>query len=186
MSRLIRSFVAIPLPDATRDALVRLQAELQPIFPGWRLTNPENLHLTLRFLGDIPEDSLEKLSKIVLSVADSSSSFQLTTSGIGAFPSWQRGRIVWLGFKASDPVSQLHRKLSEGLLQVGIPEERRPFQPHLTLGRSRQIRALPPLPDQVQQRLPAEFTVDRLVLYQSRLTPQGAIYSERCVARLRE
>jgi RNA 2',3'-cyclic 3'-phosphodiesterase len=183
MNRLIRSFIALPLPGASRDALGRLQAQLQPMFPGFRWINPDSLHLTLRFLGEIPEDSLEKLGKIVLSVADSSSSFQLTSSGLDAFPSWHHGRIVWLGLRASDPVSQLYRRLSAGLQHMGIPEERHPFHPHLTLGRSRQIKSLPSLPIELQRPALAEFTVDRLVLYQSRLTPQGAIHSERRVGR---
>jgi len=185
MTEMIRCFVAFPLPAAVKNAIRRLQSDLKPSMPKIRWTRPDNLHLTLRFLGDQPEDSLEKLAETVLSVGDSSHCFQLTFSGLDAFPSWHRGRVLWLGLAQPELVSQLHQKLSDGLLQLGIPEEPRPFHPHLTIGRCRQPMALPQRPAGGRSRTVAEFRVDRLVLYQSRLTLQGARHTELCSARLR-
>jgi RNA 2',3'-cyclic 3'-phosphodiesterase len=184
MTVTVRTFVAIPLPQPVKAAIRRLQTALKQSIPGIRWSAPDNLHLTLRFLGDQPEDSLEKLGDIVLSVGDSSCCFSLTFLGIDAFPSWHRGRILWLGLKQPGLVSQLHQKLSDGLLQMGIPEEQRPFRPHLTIGRSRQVISLPQLSSGIRAQPVAEFRVDRLVLYQSRLTPQGARHSELCSAQL--
>jgi len=184
MIRQLRLFIAVPIPAAVRNVIGHLQTELRQLIPGFRWSNPDNLHLTLRFLGDQPEECLEKLCKIMLSVGDSSSCFQLTISGIDAFPSWHRGRVLWLGVEEPEPVRQLHRKLSEGLLQVGIPEEHRRFHPHLTIGRSQRFKSLPQLPLELRHRSVEAYRVDRLVLYQSRLTPQGAVHTELSVARL--
>jgi len=185
MTAMVRTFVAIPLPQPVKAAIRRLQTGLKPSMPAIRWSAPDNLHLTLRFLGDQPEDSLEKLGDTVLSVGDSICCFSLTFSGIDAFPSWHRGRILWIGLEQPELVSQLHQKLSDGLLQIGIPEESRPFRPHLTIGRCRQLMPLPQVPNGVLTRPIAEFRVERLVLYQSRLTPQGARHTELCSARLR-
>jgi RNA 2',3'-cyclic 3'-phosphodiesterase len=186
MTGMIRSFVAVPLPETVKMAIRNLQTRLKQSISGIRWTRPDNLHLTLRFLGDQPEDSLEKLAETVLSVGDSSYCFQLTFSGVDAFPSWHRGRVLWLGLAQPGLVSQLHQKLTDGLLQIGIPEDPRPFRPHLTIGRCRQLMALPQLPADARSQSVAEFRVDRLVLYQSRLTPQGARHTELCTARLRD
>jgi len=185
MTGTIRSFIAVPLPDPAIAAIRLQQSRLKQSISGIRWTRPDNLHLTLRFLGDQPEDSLEKLTETMLSVGDSSYCFQLAFSGIDAFPSWHRGRVLWLGLTQPELVSQLHQKLSDGLLQLGIPEEPRPFRPHLTLGRCRQPMALPQLPAEARSQPVAEFRVDRLVLYQSHLTRQGARHTELCSARLR-
>lgn len=185
MAAMVRCFIALPLPPQVLRAIDRLQQQLRHELSGFRWAPPENLHLTLRFLGDQPEDYLEKLADIVLSVGSSNRCFQLTISGIGAFPSWHRGRVIWLGCQQPAPVVSLHQQLSAALLSLGIPEEQRPFRPHLTLGRSRQPRALPPLPETVTGAEVASFDIDRLVLYQSQLTPRGARHTQRCVAELR-
>lgn len=184
MSLRVRCFIAIPLPQATRTAIEHLQTRLRSTFHDIRWVRPDNLHLTLRFLGEQPEDSLEKLGDLMLSVGVSSGSFPLTFSGIGAFPSWHHGRVVWLGIQEPELVSQLYRKLSAGLLQLGIPKEPRPFHPHLTLGRCRRLLALPPLPDQLRCQSVTGCRVDRLVLYRSHLTPHGARHTEIRSVRL--
>jgi len=184
MTAMVRTFVAIPLPQSVKSAIRRLQTGLKPSMPGIRWSAPGNLRLTLRFLGDQPEDSLEKLGDTVLSVGNSSCCFSLTFSGIDAFPSWHRGRILWLGLERPELVSQLHQKLSDGLQKLGIPEEPRPFRPHLTIGRCRQVMSLPQLPDRIRNQPVAKFRVERLALYQSRLTPQGARHTELCSVRL--
>lgn len=184
MTQLVRCFIAIPLPQTTRTEIGHLQTRLRPALHEVRWTDPDNLHLTLRFLGEQAEDSLEKLGALMLSVGASSDDFLLTFSGIGAFPSWHRGRIVWLGIQPPELVSQLHRKLSEGLQHLGIPKEPRPFHPHLTLGRCRRPTALPPLPDPLLGQTVAACRVDRLVLYRSHLTSHGARHTEISSVRL--
>lgn len=184
MAAMVRSFIALPLPPPALKAIDRLQQQLQQQLAGVRWAPPQNLHLTLRFLGDLPEDYLEKLADIVLSVGGSTRCFQLTICEIGAFPSWHRGRVIWLGCQQPAPVVSLHRQLSAALLSLGIAEEPRPFRPHLTLGRLRHPRALPSLPEAITAAEVVSFNVDRMVLYRSQLTPRGARHTELCVAEL--
>ena len=93
-----RSFCAIPLNEATRKLIICLQRELRDKLPGVRWSRPETLHLTLRFFGDIPLESLEKAAKVMLSVDGFGAPFELSLKDIGAFPSPTRPRVLWLGF----------------------------------------------------------------------------------------
>lgn len=184
---MIRSFIALPLPAKIRKAIARFQQGLAGDLSEVRWSNPETLHLTLRFLGDQTEDSLEKLGEIVLSVGRSCSPFSLTLSGVGAFPHWSRSRVLWLGFEPSVPLDHLYQQLSDQLAEIGIPRETRKFHPHLTLGRSRhQGVRLPPREDVAGAWTTESFTSDNLVLYESQLGPGGAQHLPRTRARLGE
>ena len=175
--RQVRAFLAIPLPEARRRQLAQLQRELSTVLPRVRWSAPETIHLTLRFFGDVPEESLEKITEVVLSVGRSFAPFQADLKGVGAFPSPTRARVIWLGVTGAPSLSQLHAALDEALGQAGWTGEERSFSPHLTLGRARERLALQPhLLERYRDADCGPLPVEQLVLYESRLRPTGAIH----------
>jgi len=172
-----RAFLAIPLPDRIIANIVELQEQLKKKFPLVRWNRPGNLHLTLRFFGDCREEDLDKITKTMVSVGALWSPFEATVEGLGAFPSLRRPRVFWVGLQDEAELISLHGDLAKSLERDGFPQEGRPFTPHLTLGRARgrisaDLSSLAPYQKQQYGNLP----VDRMVLFASELSPQGAVH----------
>ncbi|MBE0598659.1 MAG: RNA 2',3'-cyclic phosphodiesterase [Desulfuromonadales bacterium] len=181
----LRAFLAVPLPAELVRQAQELCRHLQAKLPGVRWVRPEAMHLTLRFFPDLPEESLEKIGEVMLSVGRLHSPFQVTVTGVGAFPSPARPRVIWLGITDCQPLLELYSTLDQSLERVGFPGEDRSFSPHLTLGRSRG-----PLPgartvlERYHERAYGTLEVERLVLFESRLQPSGALHLPRKTALL--
>lgn len=172
---LSRAFLAVPLSQAIRERLAEIQSELaQDIRPlSW--TNPETLHLTLHFFGELAEENLEKVRVSMLSVGLEKKPFQIDIQGLGVFPNRRRPRVLWLGLTPAERLRCLHRAWHTALLKAGLRLTGRTFTPHLTIGRFRRKAAgLEELLEANADRWFGCLRIDRLVLYESRLTPQRA------------
>ena len=171
----VRAFLAIPLPRQLQESIRVIQTELQASIAEARWTRPENLHLTLHFFGEIDQETLEKLKVSVLSVKGCQRPFQVEVKGLGAFPNPYRPRVIWLGLKPRGQLEQLHRAIEPCLSQAGLTTDSRPYSPHLTIGRLLGGKLdLTELFSSMQQKTIESLTVDRLILYESRLRPEGA------------
>ena len=171
----VRAFLAIPLPRQLQESIRVIQTELQASIAEARWTRPENLHLTLHFFGEIDQETLEKLKVSVLSIKGCQRPFQVEVKGLGAFPNPYRPRVIWLGLKPRGQLEQLHRAIEPCLSQAGLTTDSRPYSPHLTIGRLRGDKLdLTELFSSMQQKTIEPLTVDRLILYESRLRPEGA------------
>lgn len=171
----VRAFLAVPLPLPLKDAITRLQEQLRRKIANVRWTDPANLHLTLHFFGDIDQETLEKLKVSVLSVRGCQRPFRADVHGLGAFPSLHRPKVIWLGMDQQDRLRQLHQVIQRSLQEIGITPDTRPYAPHLTLGRARgRIADLSGLSVTFSDTTLGQLVVDRLILYESRLHPQGA------------
>ena len=187
--RLIRSFVAVDLPMEVKGRLSRLVESLRRGGHPVKWVNPQGLHVTLKFLGNVEASRIPAVSQAVEQVAHDARSFELTAVGLGTFPSLSRPRVVWVGLEgAIDELQRLQSALEAALSRLGFAPENRPFSPHLTLGRVQESTP----PDQRRafgSALAAtkigqlgSFTVRELVLMESKLSPQGARYSALCRA----
>ena len=181
MARL-RTFIAVETPDDVQAALRRLIAELSTDAAAVRWVRPENVHLTLKFLGDVDETEIHRVCHSARDAAEGSVAFQVPCIGVGAFPSPARPRTVWVGIQ--DPeglLDELHRRLEKTLRPLGFPREKRKYHPHLTLGRLRyNRRGGDELREQIEQQKNLEIgTLDvrRLVVFSSDLTPDGPVYT---------
>ena len=181
----LRAFLAIPLSEDLRPRAEELQKELSPSLPDVRWVRPESLHLTLRFLPDLPEETVEKIGQIMLSVGTLLPPFRIDVTILGTFPGPTQARILWLGIDGGAALGELFHALDERLATIGLPRETRPFTPHLTLGRWRQPGAIP---QDLWQRRAAltlgDFRADRMILFESRLAASGAIHLPLRVAPL--
>lgn len=176
----LRAFLAVPLSLTLRDALAALQRELAPALRGVRWTPPASIHLTLQFFAGLPTEVLDKLRTSVLSITARSKPFAIDVRGLGVFPAPQRPRVLWAGLDAGPGLAQLYRDCTEGLAALGLPVEPRPFRPHLTIGRFRDVAApgLEALLVREAGRAVGTLAVERLVLYRSELDCGGAKHTE--------
>ncbi|MDD5655626.1 MAG: RNA 2',3'-cyclic phosphodiesterase [Elusimicrobia bacterium] len=175
----VRLFVAIPLAEPVRQGVGSIMAELRKVGSGCKWVEPDNLHVTLRFFGSTPSERIPELRSL-LDRAAQRPVFDMAFEGLGAFPSWSNPRVVWIGmaegFEAAGAMAAA----------LGPPDADRPFSAHLTVGRFRSggdfhgIRTaaenlrFPPL----RQR------VERLVLFESKLSSRGPAYFSLAESKL--
>lgn len=169
----IRLFVAVPLPDDIRRLLQTLSRKLQGELPFHKWTHPDDLHITVQFLGETPPAKLEALKASLSDAAATHPSFPLSLAGLGAFGPPARPSILWAGLKGdTGALEAMHRAVVSSTAQHGYEAEDRPFRPHITLARryngSRTFSraALVPFEKDLQG---SEWMADRLVLYRSHL-----------------
>lgn len=188
MSR-IRCFVAVALPEAVREDLGALQGRLRKHGADLRWVAPESMHLTLKFIGEVEPDVFEAVGEALAPPLAEEDRAELAPKGVGAFPSAHRARVVWVGLSGGvATIARAALEMEARLEPLGIGREKRPFAPHLTLGRARAQGSMPDL----RRVLEAEagyggpaFTVSEVVLYESRLSPKGPTYTPRKVITLR-
>lgn len=179
----MRLFIAVELPAQVRSAVHEALDPLRDRFPRIRWVPSENLHVTLRFLGEVSVDRQGELEGCMAVVARRWEPIELSCSGVGAFPSGRAAKTVWVGL--ADPDERLKRLAAdlEDELEPGFGLEERAFKPHLTVARSTKrlplLDGLPPL------SLPTEpFEVDRLTLFRSHLGGPAPVYEALATARL--
>ncbi len=169
----MRTFVAVFPPPEVREAAL---ARARRLSVGGRMwwSRPENVHLTLKFLGDVQEEVLDDLYTTLEEVCGRHAGFDAELAGFGAFPSARRAQILWAGISAgSGGLRSLATDLDATLAPLGFEREKRPYTPHLTLGRARSKPAsFEPSPEEYI----GEFRVRYVELTESKLTPEGAIY----------
>ena len=184
MTDSIRTFIAIDVPPDSKEALATLTQTLNARgLSGVRWVNPSGIHLTLKFLGNIPPTMTPRILDSLKLASQSHSPFNLSLGRLGVFPSPNNPRVLWVGLNGDlTPLARLQTSVEEHCCALGLDPDRRPFAPHLTLGRVR--RSLPQLQrDLVRAALQDESAVDapqwpvhEIHLIHSTLTPQGAIY----------
>jgi 2'-5' RNA ligase len=189
----IRAFIAIRLPEEITLRLSQVMSDLQTKMPGGgpvRWSPADNIHLTLKFLGEVSSSSLEMLKKALASEASRHAPFDVSVGGLGAFPSMRRPNVVWVGVEAPSELGALQRGIESEMAHLGYPPEDRPFSPHLTLGRvGRNTCSFDQ--QQLGQALASckvgflgAARVQDVALYRSDLTPTGAVYTTLFVASL--
>lgn len=185
---LVRSFIAIEIEDRAtlaklieaRDRLTATGADIKPV-------EDQNIHLTLRFLGEIPISLVNWVCSELRGVEYNK--FSMHVKGLGAFPTIQRPRVIWAGIaEGSQHVVELHKKIEDFLKKRGIEPEREEFIPHITLARVKGSRGINELVKAVLAMVDSDFgitPVSRVVLKKSVLTPRGPIYSDICAQDLK-
>ncbi len=170
----MRAFVAVFPPPEVREALRRAALAL-PSSDSFRLTAPGKIHLTLKFLGEVPEEALDRAKEYLGRAREGYEPFEVTTSGFGVFPSERRARILWAGVgEGSERLRDLARDVEGALEAAGFEREARPYVPHMTLGRA---RGRPVVFEAGGVRAPAfRFTVGGLDLVQSVPGAGGVTY----------
>jgi 2'-5' RNA ligase len=188
----IRSFIAIPLSSEIHKKLHQVSDTLRknlfsvPV----RWVNPDNIHLTLKFLGDVSLSNLEILQNILASEVNTYSQFEISVGELGAFPNPRRPRILWIGVESPPELKAMQISIETSLERLGYPREDRPFSPHLTLGRLNRKTTYQDFGQvtKVLSTINVGFLgadrVKEVNLYRSDLKPGGAIYTRLFTAHL--
>lgn len=176
----IRTFVAIEMPEDVRQQFKEVQATLRRADAHVKWVEPHNIHLTLKFLGDIGEDQLERLFQGVVEAAQEISPFEISLSRLGAFPNLKRPRVIWIGVEeGKENLSQLQKKLEDSICRHGFSREDRKFSPHLTIGRVKSPRGVDDLVTIIKETPFESHSIGMrdVVVMKSTLTPEGPIYT---------
>jgi 2'-5' RNA ligase len=176
-----RTFIAIELPESVEIQLGSLIADLQAPGDGVRWVRPENIHLTLKFLGDVPSDKIPLVAEGVEEAASPAQPFVLVLSDLGTFPNLRRPRVIWVGVhEGHDETVELQKRIEDALESRGFPREGRRFSPHITIGRVKK----PPHPQSgLAERIERgsfvsdSMAVSSIAVMRSVLRPEGPIYT---------
>jgi len=179
----MRAFIAIELPQEIKDYLARLQAKLKKSGADIKWVEPQNIHLTLKFLGDIDDYALDKIKTIIDKDACLKNEFSLNLSELGTFPNITAPRVIWVGInEGSETIKQIAESLNKDITAIGIPQEDREFSCHITIGRSKSglnrlqlMQLLKELSGKPQEEN-LGFTVRKITLFKSTLTAAGPVY----------
>jgi 2'-5' RNA ligase len=177
----IRTFIAVKLPEHVIRFLAALQRDLKNYGLRIKWTRPENIHLTLKFLGDIHPDDVIPVCRVVDDSVKGFTPISLCASAVGLFPGIRRARVLWTGVSGqSDLLEKLHHTIDAGLASIGFVKDDRRFAGHLTLGRLKGQPAPELLIDMMKAykgMASDEFLVDAVSLYKSDLKPSGPLYT---------
>jgi len=178
---LIRSFLAIEIPVTVLKKIEMVQEDLKSSRADVRWVNPGKMHLTLKFFGNIEESQVEPIVDSIGGPVRAVSPFPLQAKGLGAFPQIRNPRVIWLGLVDSRKILiPFQKELEDQFEKIGFQRENRPFQPHLTLGRTTSSRGRDELVGRIEKYREEEFgevQVEGITLFKSELRPSGPIYT---------
>jgi 2'-5' RNA ligase len=180
-SETIRAFLAFVLPPEVKASIEEIQNHLKSFDLKMRWVRPENIHLTVKFLGGIRPQDVERIREAGVRAVRGVEPFSLRAEGVGVFPNRTRAKVVWAGIAGETPkLAQFAGRTEEALLAMGFEKESRPFKGHLTLGRAKGRIDPEKIAEALQSAsgfVSESFTADRLFLFKSELTAAGAVYT---------
>jgi 2'-5' RNA ligase len=188
----LRLFIAVPIPEPVRDEIIRVQREMQLLARrgAVRWTRPDQFHLTLRFLGDVPVADLEQLKESVNAVCRSARPLRLRAEGIGFFPNPHSPRVVWVGIDDKEGLLvDLQKRIETAVRPFTAEPGTENFAGHVTLGRLKNLkppdaRKLAAHAQTVEDRMFGEWTADKIEIIRSELSPAGARHTTLAAFRL--
>ena len=186
----IRAFIAISISSDIKQELAALIDKLKTSGADVKWVNPENIHLTLKFLGYISPEKIEEVKKVLDGIKSKFTPFKITFSGVGAFPKLSYPKVIWVGIQnGKDDAKRIYELLETELEKAGFEKEERAFSAHLTIGRVRSGKnkaALKPAIESLSFSSDKILEVEHITLFQSTLTPKGPVYTPLYEARIKD
>jgi len=181
----MRTFIAIELSSPVRDAIFQVQSYFKYSGADVKWVEKENIHLTLKFLGEISDEKLQQVKAILDKIGKSFKPFEINLKDIGAFPEIEFPRIIWVGLdKGAKESTEIAKSIDKELSMAGFEREIRPFSAHITIGRVRSTKNKEALKEKLlsspgSQLLASDSQlVSSITLFRSALTPKGSIYTK--------
>lgn len=188
MSDTIRTFVAIELPPKIVASIDNIQESFRSYGFKVRWVRPSNIHLTLKFLGNVKAAETGAIGRALLSAVNGFEPLSITAKGVGVFPGIKRPRVLWVGVGGQiNQLIQLQQSLDQTLADIGFAKEKRAFKGHLTMGRVKGNIDPRRLLEAIKAYAGYEsepFVVDKMILFKSDLQPKGAVYTKLMEAKL--
>jgi 2'-5' RNA ligase len=181
ISETFRAFIAVDLPESVKSFLSEAQEALKSYGFGVKWVRPQNIHLTLKFLGDTATADTDKIAEAMTLAAMNCPIVSLTAKGIGVFPNVRRPRVIWAGLNGRvQTLANLQQTLNAHLANLGFATDTRAFKSHLTLGRVKGKIALDKMIaaiDNLKEFESESFETREVILFKSELRPSGAVYT---------
>ena len=176
----MRTFIAVELPENIKNKIGELQAPLKKTnaFVSW--VKPENIHITLKFLGEVPEEKINEVFSATQLALKNAKKFKMNLKGAGAFPDFRRPRVIWIGAgMGGEELSNMANEIEEEMEKIGFPKENRKFSPHFTMGRVKSPKNIEKLMEKVKSTdfETEDIEVNEVTVMKSQLHPAGAIYT---------
>jgi 2'-5' RNA ligase len=173
-----RGFIAIDIKISSK--LTELTNEIKNIGSYLKLVEPENIHITIKFLGETEERLINDINKIIKNSIKNINSFNIKLQGTGVFPNQNYIKVIWVGLKNAENIEMISKGIDESLSKLGFTREKRGFSPHLTIARVKSAKNKERLLRIIEKYKDVEFAdfkVDSIKLKKSELTPKGPIYT---------
>jgi len=175
----MRLFFGVDLPASLKEKIHRFLSPQRKKFNSLKWVEKENLHITIKFLGEVKEERLSKISEQITNAFKGLRNFELTLGDFGSFPEKGGLRVLWIGVDSgAEEMKKIHKILEKALSKLGFENEKREFVPHLTLARSRKNSKLDFRELGLKKLQLPPFTVKEIVLFESILKPEGPIYKK--------
>jgi 2'-5' RNA ligase len=187
MKEMVRTFICIEIPETVKQRIERLQSTIKSVGAQVSFTKPSNIHLTLKFLGDVAASRIKDVEAAVRLATAKVAEFEIEIGGAGCFPNTRNPRVLWLGLTAlPEALGRLQRLIEDELDAEGFPRDQKRFSPHLTIGRVRS----PARAREAAERLIAEgfeaekFLAREVIVMRSDLRPTGSLYTPQAIIKL--
>ncbi len=189
---MLRTFIALDFPEAILQKADKIISYFKGKTPprALRWVAIDNLHLTIKFLGDVPENNIDQIKSTIIQTVKRIPPCQISVRGFGMYPDARRPRVVWLGIDHDAGIINLHDALDGALTSINIKPEKRPFSPHLTIARvsrradEKVVKSIGATLSKFKVDSLGSMTIQEVVLYKSDLTPKGPIYAKLLSAPL--
>ncbi len=176
----LRCFIAVSLPATLRSAIGEVVGKLRGIGADIKWVSDENLHLTLKFLGETEEELVDEIRNALIDKLSHYAPFYIKIGGVGYFPGGRNPRVIWVGIEDPGVLEDIYKDIENAVAKLGYPREKRPFSPHLTIGRVRSPKRVAEVIRRLEEFRTItfdEFVVKEVTLMKSELKPGGAEYS---------
>lgn len=176
----MRTFISVELPDEIREKIVAIIDTLKEVGSGVKWVEKKNLHITLKFLGWVPDEKIDNLKELVRQAAEGHKIFNAKFEELGTFPPGKRPRVIWVGTSTgAEELKNLAISIEKTLSKAGYRSEEREFAPHITIGRVKEKKKLDDLAKAIDSKKNSKFgetVVGEVCIMKSTLTPKGPIY----------
>jgi 2'-5' RNA ligase len=176
----MRTFIAVELPEKIKKEIEELQAPLKRTDASVSWVKPGNIHVTLKFLGEVPEEKIGEVFSATQKALEGATKFTMNLKGTGAFPNLKRPRVIWIGAgSGEEELSSLASRIEQEMEKIGFAREKRRFSAHFTIGRVKSPKNVERLMEMVTSSdfETEEIQVNEVVVMKSQLDPRGAIYT---------
>lgn len=176
----IRAFIAIEISERSKKEISSIIAKLRSTRAHVKWTDPGLIHITLKFLGTIPEGRVDSISEKISYVSKKQDPFRIDLAGINVFPMWRMPKVIWLGINdPSGGLKRLARSVDNNMEKEGFLREKRAFSPHITLGRFKSLKKITALREMAQDMKAPSLSdnVDKIILFKSDLNRDGAVHT---------
>lgn len=178
----MRTFIAIDIPKELKEKIYNAFNNERERIKGIKWVEKENLHITLKFLGEIKEEKIKEIERILDEVSDKFKSFEVSLGELGGFPEFKNPRVLWIGVSPYEKIEEIFKFIEDRAEKVSIEREGRKFHPHITVARVKEKKRI----SFEKKKFDDKFKVNRIVLFKSDLRKEGPIYTQIKEVKLKD